>query len=85
MGTKDIKQSLKIKQKQDRNLQLPEDTEPTAILTLGLREMRIGDVKIAMNCINKVLVDSLLFLIEYIIFIFSIQFRYNCLSICNCI
>lgn len=74
MGTKDIKQSLKIKQKQDRNLQLPEDTEPTAILALGLREMRIGDVKIAMNCINKVLVDSLLFLIEYIIFIFSIQF-----------
>ena len=71
MGTKDIKQSLKIKQKQDRNLQLPEDTEPTAILALGLREMRIGDVKIAMNCINKVLVDSLLFLIEYIIFIFS--------------
>lgn len=74
MGTKDIKQSLKIKQKQDRNLQLPEDTEPTAILALGLREMRIGNVKIAMNCINKVLVDSLLFLIEYIIFIFSIQF-----------
>ncbi|KOC71179.1 Tetratricopeptide repeat protein 25 [Habropoda laboriosa] len=55
MGTKDIKQSLKIKQKQDRNLQLPEDAEPTAMLALGLREMRIGDVKIAMNCINKAL------------------------------
>ena len=58
MGTKDIKQSLKMKQKQDRNLQLPEDTEPTAMLALGLREMRIGDVKVAMNCINKVLVYS---------------------------
>ncbi|XP_076302952.1 outer dynein arm-docking complex subunit 4-like [Lasioglossum baleicum] len=55
MGTKDIKQSLKMKQKQDRNLQLPEDTEPTAMLALGLREMRIGDVKVAMNCINKAL------------------------------
>ncbi|XP_017882962.1 tetratricopeptide repeat protein 25 isoform X1 [Ceratina calcarata] len=55
MGTKDIKQSLKIKQKQDRNLQLPENTEPMAMLTLGLREMKIGDVKVAMNCINKAL------------------------------
>lgn len=93
MGTKDIKQSLKIKQKQDRDLQLPEDTEPTAILALGLREMRIGDVKIAMNCINKVL-DSFLFLIEYFYFFDTVvynsdtivlQFRYNCLSTCNCI
>lgn len=75
MGTKDIKQSLKIKQKQDRNLQLPEDTEPTAILTLGLREMRIGDVKIAMNCINKVLVDSLLFLIYYFYFFDTISIQ----------
>ncbi|XP_050584956.1 outer dynein arm-docking complex subunit 4 [Bombus affinis] len=55
MGTKDIKQSLKIKQKQDRNLQLPEDTGPRTMLALGLREMRIGDVKVAMNCINKAL------------------------------
>ncbi|KZC04227.1 Tetratricopeptide repeat protein 25 [Dufourea novaeangliae] len=55
MGTRDIKQSLKMKQKQDRNLQLPEDTEPTAMLALGLREMRIGDVMVAMNCINKAL------------------------------
>ncbi|XP_076391962.1 outer dynein arm-docking complex subunit 4 [Megachile rotundata] len=55
MGTKDIKQSLKMKQKQDRNLKFAEDTEPTAVLALGLREMRLGDVKIAMNCINKAL------------------------------
>lgn len=59
MGTKDIKQSLKIKQKQDRNLQLPEDTGPRTMLALGLREMRIGNVKVAMNCINKVLFNSL--------------------------
>ncbi|XP_053976398.1 uncharacterized protein LOC128875089 [Hylaeus volcanicus] len=55
MGTRDIKLSLKMKQKQDRNLQLPEDTEPSAMLALGLREMRIGDITVAMNCINKAL------------------------------
>ncbi|XP_076629207.1 uncharacterized protein LOC143345716 [Colletes latitarsis] len=55
MGTRDIKLSLKMKQKQDRNLNLPEDTEPTAMLALGLREMRIGDITVAMNCINKAL------------------------------
>ncbi|KAG7207297.1 hypothetical protein KM043_008965 [Ampulex compressa] len=57
MGTTDIKQSLKMKQRQDRsrNLQIPEETEPAAMLALGLREMRIGDVGIAINCINKAL------------------------------
>ncbi|CAL7945799.1 unnamed protein product [Xylocopa violacea] len=55
MGTKDIKQSLKMKLKQDRNLQLPDDIEPSAMLALGLREMRIGDISVAMNCINKAL------------------------------
>lgn len=56
MGTTDIKQSLKMKQRQDRskNLQIPEETEPGALLTLGLREMRFGDVNVAINCINKV-------------------------------
>lgn len=55
-GTTDIKQSLKIKQRQDRSkdLQIPEETEPGALLTLGLREMRFGDVNVAINCINKV-------------------------------
>ncbi|XP_020289654.1 tetratricopeptide repeat protein 25, partial [Pseudomyrmex gracilis] len=56
-GTTDIKQSLKIKQRQDRSkdLQIPEETEPGALLTLGLREMRFGDVNVAINCINKAL------------------------------
>lgn len=56
MGTTDIKQSLKLKQRQDRSksLQIPEETEPGALLTLGLREMRFGDVSVAINCINKV-------------------------------
>lgn len=56
MGSTDIKQSLKMKQRQDRSksLQIPEETEPGALLTLGLREMRFGDVNVAINCINKV-------------------------------
>lgn len=60
MGTTDIKQSLKMKQRQDRSrsLQIPEETEPGALLTLGLREMRFGDVNVAINCINKVFTFS---------------------------
>lgn len=56
MGTTDIKQSLKMKQRQDRSrdLQIPEETEPGALLTLGLREMRFGDFNTAIICINKV-------------------------------
>lgn len=56
MGSKDIKQSLKLKRRQDRSkeLQIPEEAEPSAMLALGMREMRCGDVSIAINCINKV-------------------------------
>ncbi|XP_066584720.1 outer dynein arm-docking complex subunit 4-like isoform X1 [Prorops nasuta] len=57
MGSKDIKQSLKMKRKQDRskNLQIPEEAEPAAILELGIREMKFGNVDVAINCINKAL------------------------------
>lgn len=57
MGTRDIKQSLKIKRKQDRSrtLQIPEEADPSAILALAQREMRSsGDVGVAIQCINKV-------------------------------
>lgn len=61
MGTTDIKQSLKMKQRQDRSkiLQIPVETEPGALLTLGLREMRFGDINVAINCINKVYLVAL--------------------------
>ncbi|XP_024945006.1 uncharacterized protein LOC107271955 isoform X1 [Cephus cinctus] len=57
MGSRDIKQSLKMKRKEDRSraLQIPEEAEPSAMLALGAREMRSGDVKIAISCINKAL------------------------------
>ncbi|KAK0089788.1 hypothetical protein PV325_005414 [Microctonus aethiopoides] len=57
LGTRDIIQSLKIKRRQDRNkmMQIPEEAEPSAMLALGAREMRSGDLNIALNCINKAL------------------------------
>lgn len=55
LGTKDIKQSLKMKKKQDKNydLNIPEG-EPTTLLALGNNEIRSGNLKIALNFINKV-------------------------------
>lgn len=63
MGSRDIKQSLKMKRRQDRSraLQIPEEAEPGAMLALAAYEMRSGDVEIAINFINKVSGDSLLF------------------------
>lgn len=56
LGTRDIKQSLKIKRRQDRShqLQIPEEAEPSTLLALGNNELRSGDVKIALNFVNKV-------------------------------
>ena len=56
MGSKDIKQSLRMKRRQDRSrdLQIPEEAEPSSMLALGNREMRCGNLKIALNCIDKV-------------------------------
>ncbi|XP_023288367.1 tetratricopeptide repeat protein 25 [Orussus abietinus] len=57
MGTHDIKQSLKIKRRQDRSraLCIPEEAEPGTLLALGAREMRSGDINTAIDCINKAL------------------------------
>ncbi|XP_069669093.1 uncharacterized protein [Periplaneta americana] len=57
MGSHDIKQSLKMKRRQDRTkaLQIPEEAEPGTLLALGSREMRSGDVSIAINFVHKAL------------------------------
>jgi hypothetical protein len=75
MGTTDIKQSLKIKQRQDRSrsLHISEETEPGALLTLGLREMRFGDINIAINCINKVYLCISLYIILIFLFLSTIE------------
>lgn len=56
MGSRDIKQSLKMKRRQDRSraLQIPEEAEPGTMLALGYHELRTGDVNIAINFVNKV-------------------------------
>ncbi|KAL3282532.1 hypothetical protein HHI36_005712 [Cryptolaemus montrouzieri] len=57
MGSKDIKQSLKMKRKQDRSkaLQIPEEAEPSTFLAWGNYEMNKGDLKIALDFISKAL------------------------------
>lgn len=56
MGSKDIKQSLRIKRKEDRSkiLQMPEEAEPSTFLALGNYEMCRGDLDIAVNFMSKV-------------------------------
>nr|XP_018903410.1 PREDICTED: tetratricopeptide repeat protein 25 [Bemisia tabaci] len=57
MGSRDIKQSLKMKRRADRSkaLQIPEEAEPGTLLALGNYELRNGDVAIAINFVNKAL------------------------------
>ncbi|CAG9768280.1 unnamed protein product [Ceutorhynchus assimilis] len=57
MGSKDIKQSLKIKRKQERStfLQIPEEAEPGNFLALGNYEMCRGDLQIAIDFMSKAL------------------------------
>ncbi|XP_035723221.1 dnaJ protein P58IPK homolog B-like [Vespa mandarinia] len=57
MGSKDIKQSLKQKKRLDRikSPLLSDVAEPGSILELGKREMRLGNVNVAFNFINKAL------------------------------
>lgn len=55
VGNYDIKQSLSIKRRQDRTeaLQLPDETDPGALLTLGQRELKSGNTDIAIAFISK--------------------------------
>ncbi|XP_071446858.1 uncharacterized protein [Hetaerina americana] len=57
LGTRDIKQSLKLKRKQDRSqaLQIPEEADPGAMLALGRRQMKAGRVSVALGFVNKAL------------------------------
>lgn len=64
MGSKDIKQSLKLKRKQDRSkaLQIPEEAEPGTFLALGNYEMCRGDLQIAINFMSKVFLFQYLYI-----------------------
>lgn len=56
MGSRDIKQSLKLKRKEDRTkaLQIPEEAEPGTFLALGNYKMNRGDLQIAIDFMTKV-------------------------------
>ncbi|KAF5290786.1 hypothetical protein FQA39_LY14629 [Lamprigera yunnana] len=57
MGNRDIKQSLKIKRRQDRskNLQISEESEPTTFLGLANFEMNKEESELALTFLNKAL------------------------------
>ncbi|KAJ8984058.1 hypothetical protein NQ317_006556 [Molorchus minor] len=57
LGSKDIKQDLRMKKKEDRTryLQIPEEAEPSTFLALGNYEMCRGDLHIAIGFITKAL------------------------------
>ncbi|RZF35749.1 hypothetical protein LSTR_LSTR012047 [Laodelphax striatellus] len=57
LGSRDIKQSLKMKRRQDRSrsLMIPEEAEPGTLLALGSHELRAGHVSVAINFVNKAL------------------------------
>lgn len=56
MGTRDIKQDLKMKRKEDRSkhLHIPIEADPTTFLGLGSFEMKRGDLHTAMRFVEKV-------------------------------
>lgn len=68
LGSKDIKQSLKLKRRQDRTrvLQIPEEAEPGTFLALGNYKMCRGDLNIAIDFMGKVKI-KLLFIYIYLI------------------
>uniref|UniRef100_A0A1A9Z7P3 Outer dynein arm-docking complex subunit 4 n=1 Tax=Glossina pallidipes TaxID=7398 RepID=A0A1A9Z7P3_GLOPL len=56
-GTYDIKQSLQIKQRQDRNeaLLIPEEADVNSIIALGLKEIKNANPENAIQCFSKAL------------------------------
>lgn len=56
LGSRDIKQSLKLKRRQDisRIFEISEEEHPGILLSLGNHELRNKDVKVAINFVNKV-------------------------------
>lgn len=61
LGNYDIKQSLSMKRRQDRTeaLQLPDETDPYALLRLGQREYKNGNTEIAVLFISKAILTSI--------------------------
>lgn len=56
LGSRDIKQSLKMKRRQDRTriLEISEETHPGTLLALAVHRYKNGDVYVAMKFVTKV-------------------------------
>ncbi|XP_065203319.1 outer dynein arm-docking complex subunit 4 [Planococcus citri] len=57
LGSRDIKQSLKLKRRQDRTriLEISEEAHPGTLLALAIHRFKTGDVYVAMKFVDKAL------------------------------
>lgn len=69
-GTFDIKQSLQIKQKQDRNeaLLIPDEADISSIIALGLKEIKNANPENAIHFFSKVSYSTIEFLLKLLQF-----------------
>lgn len=72
-GHFDIKQSLSIKRRQDRTeaLRLPDDSDPSALYELGLKEYKSGNTETAVVFITK----AMLMIIKFYKFLRILYFN----------
>lgn len=56
LGSRDIKQSLKLKRRQDRTrvLEISEEAHPGTLLALAVHRFKAGDIYVAMRFVTKV-------------------------------
>lgn len=56
LGSRDIKQSLRLKKRQDRTriLEISEEAHPGTLLALAIHRFKTGDVYVALKFVNKV-------------------------------
>lgn len=84
-GTFDIKQSLQIKQKQDRNeaLLIPDEADISSIIALGLKEIKNANPENAIQFFCKVLpaASSALFFLHFLKFSNKLSFLFRLWSL----
>ena len=58
LGSRDIKQSLKMKRRQDRSriLEISEEAHPGTLLALAIHRFKTGDVYAALKFVDKVFI-----------------------------
>lgn len=89
LGSRDIKQSLKLKRRQDRTriLEISEETHPGTLLALAVHRYKNGDVYVAMKFVTKVqfLRPLSLSLLFATIRLYLVRFRIVLITASTCI